>query len=129
MTMLPPEAALHAFDVNAFLVCATGTFERPAVESRVTGLDPRKIHSPAAFWARSWPRHSGRLQGACIRQILASRRHGRAGQGWNRAWTEHRQGDSHAAGRDGGIRGRVWWRHRVSRRSGQPLMGELGHSP
>ena len=51
MTMPPPEAALHAFDMNAFLVCATGTFERPAIESRVTGLDQGKVHSPGAFWA------------------------------------------------------------------------------
>jgi len=50
-TVLPPEAALQAFEVNGFLVRATGTFEGPAIASRVTGLDPRKVHSRGAFWA------------------------------------------------------------------------------
>jgi len=51
MTVPPTEAALHVFDENAFVVRATGTFEGPVIESRLTRVNPRKVHLRGAFWA------------------------------------------------------------------------------
>jgi hypothetical protein len=44
-------AYLHVFDENAFRVLAARAFEGPEIESRVTRLNPRKIHLRGAFWA------------------------------------------------------------------------------
>jgi hypothetical protein len=81
MTVPPTEAALHVFNENAFLVRATGTFEGPAIESRVTRLNPRKVHLRGAFWApraivhiracrRIFELWHVRLQTGCRRELL-----------------------------------------------------------
>jgi hypothetical protein len=95
MTVPPTEAALHVFNENAFLVRATGTFEGPAIESRVTRLNPRKVHLRGAFWApraivhiracrRVFELRHVQLQTGCRRKVLPDRQPPAPSQGRGR---------------------------------------------
>ena len=63
-------AYLHVFDENAFRVLAARAFEGPEIESRVTRLNPRKIHLRGAFWAPRTIVHIG--FGVYIRSVACA---------------------------------------------------------